>query len=202
LQPFAKWTSPRGTDTFWLDINLKEGQYAWDKALAKTMEHHTWRDTLNEYEENVIFLLFTNSWPDGMAENPDIWIQANFHLRWLWAPCFLYMLIYSLTTPLPQGKAWIVFIAFAMTWAFLLQDVGIVEGRYRKVIEPFLIVSIFFLFESRLSSRTGREGVISFAKEIYIYPALRLLVEPIFIRDTAPPSELLKNATDVAATAG
>lgn len=200
LHPFYKYTTKRSSIPYVINLDLAKGRTDWDHAMEQLEWSHTWSDVLNEYEENFIFLFFTYSYPDstGPELNTDPFLQdafslrsLNFHFRWTWPPCLLLVFLYGPFARMSPGKTWLLTITFVMAWLFLLQDVGIVEGRYRKAIEPFLLVSAFFLLESRRARRDDEEHVSMprFIASIYIQPLMKQLLAPVLPRrETTQPA--------------
>ncbi len=183
LTPVASYTAKRISNQRYItgNIDLTQGRSGWEKALYVVEQKHTWMDVLHEYEENVVYLFFDHSWPDSNPGLPSLWLNLNFDLRWTWFPCFMLLLFYGPFARLAPHKMWIVMVAIAITWAFLLQDVAVVEGRYRKLIEPFMIAGVFFILESWWAPvPEKRVSLWEFITQIYVYPLLRQLLAPIF----------------------
>jgi hypothetical protein len=188
--PFGTYTTKRSNVPYVVNLDLTKGHQDWDQAIRQLEWSHTWSEVLEEYKENLIFLFFTYSYPDSTGPLPHsdpflpdaFWLRKlNFHLRWTWAPCLLLVLLYGPFARMKPGKIWILLVAFVMTWGFLLQDIGIVEGRYRKLIEPFLLLSVFFLLESRFSrGNEERVSLYGFVMNTYIAPLTKQLLAPVF----------------------
>jgi hypothetical protein len=93
----------------------------------------------------------------------------------------IFVLFYGPLVRMPPSQIWIVLVSYAMIWAFLLQDSGVVEGRYRKLIEPFILFSVFFMIEAmRSAPQPGFTNLKSFVLQVYINPFLQRLVRPVF----------------------
>lgn len=176
LDPFADYISTRSNNRFMTDIDTAKGRADWDSAMLRARQSRTTNDLLRDYRENLLFLTLGYSWPDTEppvftsfppvpmfratsteAHAPMSLIHFGYQLRWLWPPCFILLLFYAPFARLEPAKMWIVLTVFFASVMFLLQDLGVVEGHSRKLLEPFLITSVFFLIESW--QRVSDEGV-------------------------------------------
>jgi hypothetical protein len=179
LQPIGVFTPERLTTRYMNTVDPSEGRAAWNAIIAKAEKEHTWHHVVSEYEENVIYLFFSHSWPDANPRGDYLLPRLNFHLRWLWFPCFAFVLIFGPFARMKPQKDWILLVTIAMTWMFLLQDVGIIEGRYRKIFEPFLILSVVFLIETLVKPADGQHiSLRRFITQTYIYSFLMPVVSP------------------------
>ena len=183
LDPLSTYRTDRIHDTYIAEINVMNGPFGWAQALEEVEKNHTWDDTLNEYKENVLYLFFAydDIWPHSPFPYPSYLVEPVFLLRWLWMPCFLVALGYGPFARMSPHKTWLLLVAFIMTWGFLLQDVAIVEGRYRKIIGPFLFSALFFMAEIWWQKeKEGRIPIHRFALNYYVYPVLRQFLAPLF----------------------
>ncbi len=151
LTPFSDWTSLRsGTVEVFVDFN--HGAADWKEAHAKTAKHGAERWRL--HVENIVFLLFGNSWPDN---NEDYFIGrlAN-QSRWLWAPFLLVVLTLCLLRAKEIGSRPLLPLVLAtglffQGWLLLVPN----EGRYRKPFEGLLLAQALVLADL---SRTRRQA--------------------------------------------
>ena len=155
LEPFSHWQSSR-TGTAVVHVDLRKGDEAWAAEARRLSKHGAALERLRL--ENVILLMFGESWPDG--DPASNFPEAARTLRWIWAPLFLMVLVgsaihYRVTLRRPLIPAMI------LTW-FIFQGVFIVivnEGRYRKPLEGLLIVQLLVWADYVLSqARAGRLG--------------------------------------------
>ena len=83
--PFSKWTTDR-EGTAYITIDVARGRASWiaeKKRIEKLRSFPWWR----QYRENLIYLLFGQSWPD---DDPNAWSGlATVWTRWLWPPLML-----------------------------------------------------------------------------------------------------------------
>lgn len=150
FDPFYEWkTSRKGTYAFTTNIethgkDLKE--LFWklvkqNKAILPTL-----------IKENLIFLTFGHSWPEAGKGN---WIgKTCLQERWIWAPLMLITTIWSLRLMYRRRKLYLVPVitVFSLAVLYSLQLV-VMEGRYRKPIEPLLFLTLFWLIDARRKRR-------------------------------------------------
>jgi len=167
LEPFLDFKTYR-TGKKMVSIDPKNGDLDWKRALQELKKRYTrdmfWRDLY----ENNIFLFFGQSWPDS-DKNDGFWLKrANYYFRWTFAPTLLTPLLGSLWVPYRKEEALIVLITLAMTLALMTQQMSVLEGRYRKPLEPFLLVSVVIILKNAWFSqdaRPGRKNLFSFLHE-------------------------------------
>src|ERR1019366_8621079 len=83
--PFSDWTSAR-EGTAYITIDVTRGRASWlaEKRRIEGLRSFPW---WRQYEENVIYLLFGQSWPDN---DPNALSGlATVWTRWLWPPLML-----------------------------------------------------------------------------------------------------------------
>jgi hypothetical protein len=171
FDPIDHYKVKRENEAYIVSLDLAEGQSAWNKVISELNQNRSWEDIAHEYEENVVYLLLAPSWPDARIFYGDTLQRANAHLRWLWLPMFIFLIAYAPFARMEPPKMWILLVAFCLTWLFLLQDVTIIEGRYRKLIEPFLILSVYYMAQSWYRPLPQRQmSLKDFVVEYYLAP--------------------------------
>lgn len=155
LHPFAKYKSYRDPGTYVaLPVNIDEGRAGWQRAIDAAQQGYMWEDRLEDFKDNFVFLFFAPSWPDSDLNlvNPDHFLEwlmhTAFHARWVWPALFTVVLVLAPFSRLPRDKMLVVSIAYGLSLLLLFQQLGVMEGRYRKPLEPFLIVSAYFVLQS------------------------------------------------------
>lgn len=162
--PFFEFKSDRDVGFYRWEVDLSKGRADWDAALAKIDygSEKYWRDV----KENALFFFLGYSWPEvpvpmwklreGAKEQvdyPAIIEQYQLHYRWLWGVFVLVML--ALVWRMPMGIAKLLVMGtLLLTLMFIMQDVGLVTGRFRKPFEPFILLS----FVAVLTARKGKKG--------------------------------------------
>jgi len=140
FEPFSDWhTSREGVARFRIDLD--KGTEDWDAEQAKLdldLPRYLWLT-----KENLIFLFFSESWPDTNRER--LIGEINHQLRWIWAPLTLAGLILTLRLWRRQRERMLP--ALILVW-FLVQGLSLVavnEGRYRKPFEGLLVAQLILL---------------------------------------------------------
>jgi hypothetical protein len=141
--PFSDWHTQReGVARFKIDMD--KGSADWDAEAAKIqldLGRYLWLTS-----ENLAFLFFSESWPD--TDRSRLIGEANYQLRWIWAP--LTLAAFVMTIWLWRGQKERMLPAIIALW-ILLQGFGLVavnEGRYRKPFEGLLIAQLVLLASS------------------------------------------------------
>jgi len=147
--PFSNWTSKR-SGTIDVFIDFSNGAADWKAAHEKSAKHGAERWQL--HVENIVFLLFGDSWPDNNAEY-FIGAMANLS-RWLWAPVLLGVIIFSTWQIKSVCSRPLVALVLGTTlffqgWMLLVPN----EGRYRKPLEGLLIAQVLVLADLSLARR-------------------------------------------------
>jgi hypothetical protein len=150
--PLSHWRSSRqGSARFY--VNLDRGAAGWADAMA-TLQWD-WPRVLALGGENLIFLFFSESWPDT---NPALLVgQANSGLRWIWVPLSLVCLVVGFRQRKQQRER--LLPTLILTW-FVVQGVfplSVNEGRYRKPFEGLLVAQCLLLAASR--RRHGSQSI-------------------------------------------
>jgi hypothetical protein len=124
-------------------VSTAGGDEAWEPALRAAAARHTWREAMLDIRDNVVYFLFGECWPD-VSEERMMAIPA-LHGRWTWAPLTLLILCAAPFVRLRPERMAVVLTTWAGVLFMFLQTTGVMEGRYRKAFEPFIIVSAAFV---------------------------------------------------------
>jgi hypothetical protein len=102
--------------------------------------------------ENCIFLSFGHSWPE--SGTGSITGLICLHERWIWLPIMLASVVGSIWF-LARRRAFYLVPALAIFAVTLLygSQVVVMEGRYRKPIEPIAALALFWLVDASDSMR-------------------------------------------------
>jgi len=140
--PFSDWTTDR-QGTVKVKIDLTRGREGWLAERARAARESTfsgWR----RLKENLLYLLFAQSWPDNNLG--DLSGQLTVWSRWLWPVVMLYVAWGAIRRGY-RGREWLLPVCALGMLAFLaLQTTGIIEGRYRKPIDPILVAAAAVLY--------------------------------------------------------
>jgi hypothetical protein len=140
--PFSDWTTDRH-GTVNVKIDLTRGRADWLAERARAARESTfsgWR----RLKENLLYLLFAQSWPDNNLG--DLSGQLTVWSRWLWPVAMLYVAWGAIRRGY-RGREWLLpACALGMLVFLALQTTGIIEGRYRKPIDPILAAAAVVLY--------------------------------------------------------
>ena len=143
FSPFSDWRIERGrkTRTAVITINSAYGERDWkntyeffrpDRDLALRMRG-----------ENVVLFLFAPSWPESESH---MWIDGwEPPSRWIWAPIVLFVLIGNVCLFIGRRFELLPIAVTCLTLFLALQTMVIFEGRYRKPLEPLLILNLIWI---------------------------------------------------------
>ncbi len=145
LSPFFDWSTIR-YERIRIEINPDNGRADWDREDARIKELH--KNFLPAMmAENLIFFLVGHSWPDSNLDTKvGIFL---YHSRWIWGPLILLNLFAGIGYLIYRRIDYIPLMTVALILALATQRAGVMEGRYRKPLEPMLILCTVFLFSRR-----------------------------------------------------
>ncbi len=106
-----------------------------------------WSQWWLQWRENLALFLFAPSWPESVAMEWDG--QMEFYARWLWAPLILFVLVCNLALFLRRRFELIPVAVTFFTLFLALQNVVTFEGRYRKPLEPLLLMNLVWIVATR-----------------------------------------------------
>ncbi|MBV8939730.1 MAG: glycosyltransferase family 39 protein [Alphaproteobacteria bacterium] len=150
LAPFYDWHSPRlSQGDFYFTIDTKQGRKDWERALQQARLHPF--PLREEIAENLLYLVFERSWPD---DDTDYAVnRLSIWLRFLWCPLWLYAAWGALTRKLSWRERLLPLLCVGMLVLLAFQESGVMEGRYRKPLEPLLLASAVVLARRRSAAR-------------------------------------------------
>ena len=145
--PFSNWTTSR-RGVLAIAVDLQRGRADWIGVLAQMPRRDLgsrWRD----FGENLCYLFFGQSWPDNDRGTVVGWLAV--WSRWLWLPMVAWTAV-AAARHRYGGREWIVPACALISLLLLaLQREGIMEGRYRKPIEPIFLAAIALTWRPRAS---------------------------------------------------
>jgi hypothetical protein len=94
--------------------------------------------------ENMMLTSFSHSWPDsGKESGPGF---ACLWERWIWFPLFFACVANCLYVLRRRRRLYFVpVLAICMVLGLYASQITVMEGRYRKPIEPMVVLSLFWL---------------------------------------------------------
>ncbi len=157
LEPVSHWVMRRavGDSTASVTINGANGEQDW-KAAYQSFDRDT-DEWLAEWRENIILFLFAPSWPESGFWQWDSYLE--YCCRWMWAPLILIVFVLNAREFAHRRFDLIPVATMLFTLALGLQNVVITEGRYRKPVEPMLLLNLVWVLGRKdLSVKDRDEG--------------------------------------------
>jgi hypothetical protein len=143
--PLSDWTTAR-TGVLTITIDTRNGRGDWRRTLAR-MPARGLRERWHDFGENLCYLLFGQSWPDNDRSSVVCWLSV--WMRWLFVPMVL-TLAYAAIRGAYRGREWLLPLCALLSLVLLaLQREGIMEGRYRKPLEPIFVASLVLAWHGR-----------------------------------------------------
>ena len=149
--PFSDWTSSR-TGTLSIAIDTRHGREDWRRVLEDVRARSGARG--RNFAENMSYLFFGQAWPDNdrgtLVGALEVW------MRWLVLPMVVWTAA-ACVRGVYRGREWLL-PACALLGLVLLavQREGIMEGRYRKPVEPVFLAAIALSLNARARAADRR----------------------------------------------
>ncbi|HEV7985765.1 MAG TPA: hypothetical protein VGP20_06340 [Steroidobacteraceae bacterium] len=150
--PFSDWTSSR-IGVLAITIDTRNGRADWRRTLAQ-MPPRSWSASWQDFAENLCYLLFGQSWPDNDRSSLVCWL--SIWLRWLFVPIVLCVAI-ACGRGIYRGREWLLPVCALLALSLLaVQREGVMEGRYRKPMEPIFVAALVLAWHVRARPRERR----------------------------------------------
>lgn len=150
LRPLSDWRINDLAPPVHVTLEKKNSRQEWKDQLARYPI--TWESYSRQIKNNVITLFFGSSWPEAWPpywegyDQYHMWeSDLNYHIRWIWAPLVIWVAFFSLRYRADVLRMGFVALTLGMLLLVSFQFTCIMEGRYRKPMEPMLIVSAALL---------------------------------------------------------
>ena len=143
LSPLSDWAIRRAAARSKLAvvINSQYGARDWENAYDSL--HVGAREWFSQLGENVVLFLFAPSYPE--SESPDWVDQLEGQARWMWAPLIVFVLAGNVRQ-FVKRRFDLLPVAVTLFTLFLgLQNAVTFEGRYRKPLEPLLLLNFVWI---------------------------------------------------------
>lgn len=143
FEPLSTWMIERGRSdsTHVVTIDKIRGRTDWVTALQKPGP--STQTSTEKLGENVLLFLFAPSWPDSGTDTVPG--ALNHWFRWIWAPLLLLVIAGNIRQFLGRIYSLVPILGTASLLLFLLQNNVTMEGRYRKPLEPLILMNAFQL---------------------------------------------------------
>jgi hypothetical protein len=164
LSPLSPWAIRRALvdSKARVIINSAAGERDWKAA------YESFNDDPNEWmaqwRENIILFLFAPSWPETAVGAWDGHLE--YDARWMWAPLVLIVLLLNLREFVGRHFDLIPVGVTVVTLVLMLQNEILMEGRYRKPVEPLLLLNLVWLIANwrarkQVNDSTPGQAVVS-----------------------------------------
>lgn len=153
LEPLSPWFIRRalGNTTARVVVNADYGERDWKAAVDRfSRDRDEW---LAEWRENIVLFLFAPSWPES-----GVWLwdgHLEYWCRWMWAPLILIVFVLNARECANRRFDLIPVAATLFTLVIMLQNAILIEGRYRKPVEPMLLLNLVWVLSQRKVSGTS-----------------------------------------------
>jgi hypothetical protein len=138
LYPFSDWTTSR-QGLFAITVDTQRGRADWRRWLTAARAQGA-GVRLRDFGENLCYLLFGQAWPDNDRATPVGWLEV--WLRWCFLPIILLTTL-AVVRGVYRGREWLLpGCALLALLLLAVQREGIMEGRYRKPIEPIFMAAL------------------------------------------------------------
>ena len=147
LEPLSPWFIRRalGNTSASVAINADYGERDWKAACDRfARDRDEW---LAEWRENMILFLFAPSWPESSIKLWDGHLE--YWCRWMWAPLILLVFVLNVREFANRRFDLIPVATIVFTLAIMLQNVILIEGRYRKPVEPMLLLNLVWVLSRK-----------------------------------------------------
>ncbi|MBV8063743.1 MAG: hypothetical protein JOY51_09110, partial [Nevskia sp.] len=143
--PFSDWLTARdGTAS--VTIDLSQGRRDWVAERDRVAAERTfprWR----EVWENFLYLTFAEAWPDNDLRSATGYLTV--WSRWLWPPLIL-LVAWGVAKNRYRGREWLLpASALGMFFYLLVQRESVMEGRFRKPLDPIFVASAVVMLYRR-----------------------------------------------------
>jgi len=100
-----------------------------------------------QWRENIILFFFAPSWPETGTNEWDGHLE--YRTRWVWAPLTLFVFVCNIREFVRRRFDLIPVAVTLFTLFMALQNLAILEDRYRKPVEPLLLLNLVWVLSSR-----------------------------------------------------
>jgi len=156
LEPVSSWAMRRafGDSKAYVTIDGSYGERDWKAAYEQY--NHDRAEWLAQWRENIILFFFAPSWPEtGVGEWDG---HLEYRTRWIWAPLILFVFVGNAREFARRRFDLIPVAVTLFTLVMALQNAVLTEGRYRKPVEPMLLLNAVWILSRKAARSGGLEG--------------------------------------------
>lgn len=154
LLPFSEWAPRRAftTSIAEVTINSGRGERGWEEVYDQFNRDS--RERYAQWRENIVLFFFSPSWPEDQWDG-----RINYLSRWLWAPLILLVLAGNVREFLRRRLDLLPVAVTLFTLIMAMQNMLIMEGRYRKPVEAVLLLNFAWLLDPKNLRSGGSDQV-------------------------------------------
>ena len=143
LKPLSAWALRRAWEDSVVDISINpaNGANDWKSAYANLATDG--KEWFAQLGENILMFLLAASWPDNNRSEWDGWL-SNI-CRWIWAPLIFFVLDCNIREFIRRKFDLLPIAVSVFTLFLMFQNVATSEGRYRKPLEPLLLMNLVWV---------------------------------------------------------
>ena len=158
LSPFSSWSIRRSLQDSKVTVIVHAENGARDWANAYAGLNVGAKEWLAQWGENIVLFFFAPSWPESAVHQWDDWLA--YITRWMWAPLIVIVLGCNFRQFLHRRFELIPVAVTVFTLFLAFQNVVTAEGRYRKPLEPLLLLNLVWVLGSgRATGHGSRRGI-------------------------------------------
>lgn len=159
LEPLSPWAMRRawGHSRAWITIDASHGARDWKAAYDRFNDDNDLDQWLVQWRENIILFFFAPSWPESSVPEWDG--RLDYYSRWIWAPLILFVFVGNAREFVKRRFHLIPVATTIFTLVLIFQNLLIMEGRYRKVVEPLLLMNLVWVIAGMGKKETESDGL-------------------------------------------
>lgn len=145
-------------------IDLTQGKRDWQHALD-TLDY-SFTDYVRETQENILFFFLGHSWPEIAVPSwsirqtmsnkvmtiPPFLYGYHLHYRYIWTLCLI-ILVAHIMKEQPRITKSITIFTLLCCAGLILQDIGPTNGRFRKPLEPYILLCTVMALHTRYQQK-------------------------------------------------
>ncbi len=147
LEPVSLWAIRRAhrDSKAYVTIDGSYGERDW-KAAYDHFNHDS-DEWWAQWRENIILFFFAPSWPETGVNEWDGHLE--YRTRWIWAPLILFVFVCNARQFARRRFDLIPVAVTLFTLVMALQNAVLTEGRYRKPVEPVLLLNLVWVLSRK-----------------------------------------------------
>jgi hypothetical protein len=147
LEPINSWAIRRafGDKELIMSVDSAHGSNDWRNAYSNL--HVGWEEWLVQWRENILVFLFAPSWPEYTGDHWDSLLEI--YCRWIWMPLIFVVMAGNILACLKRRIDLLPVVTTLLLLFLIFQNVATAEGRYRKPVEPLLLLNVVWLIDQK-----------------------------------------------------